>query len=722
MPAWADSCHNSVARAQGRPSIGLVLGGGGARGAAHVGVLKVLEELHVPVDCIAGTSMGAIVGGLYAAGYSPAEIEQQLSAIDWDNIFDDSPPRPERPFRRKRDDDDYLIKKSAGYKNGKIELPLGWVHGQKFDLELSRLTLKVSGIHDFDNLSIPFRAVATDLETGEAVILGSGNLARSIRASMSVPGAFDAVVIDNRLLVDGYVADNLPIDVIRDMGAQIVIAVDVGTSPLSRDNIKSMLDVISQLSTILSKRNVDQQLSTLRKGDVLIRPDLGKFSVSAFNKSEKAIMIGEEAARQARNDLKILSLSPAAYQQYVASRESGALESPTVKFVHFDNKSSIGNDVLHEQFKGLIGKPLDVKQLAYSIDQVYGWNIYQNVRYDLVTENGEHGLLVHVKEKSWGPNYLQFGMALATDLNGDSSWNIGASLLKTALNRRAGEARFAAQIGDSPLVLAELYQPLDAGLRYFVNPRAFYDDRSFGRFEGGDEVEEFRVQRYGLDFSAGRVLGRWGEVRFGLRRYAGEAKVRIGSPATPDFNFDNAEFYARLSYDTLDNRNWPREGILGKWEWIESMKSLGADNNFSQSVLKINGAQSWGNNTIFGGVEFDYTADGTAPVQNRFRIGGFTSLSGFIQDQLSGQHVLLLSSGYYRQLGSFQSVPIYAGFTLEYGNVYEKRGDISLSPGNALLGGSLFLGLDTILGPIYMGYGHAEHGNNSVYLYLGRIF
>ena len=721
-PVLADSCNSAMAKSQGRPSIGLVLGGGGARGAAHVGVLKVLEEMHIPVDCIAGTSMGAIVGGLYAADHSPEEIQRELAAIDWGHIFDDLPPRPERPFRRKRDDDNYLVKKSAGYKNGKILLPLGWVHGQKFDMELSRLTRSVSDIHDYDNLPTPFRAVATDLETGEAVVMGSGNLARSIRASMSIPGAFDAVEINGRLLVDGFVADNLPIDVVRDMGAQVVIAVDVGTPPLTRDQIKTMLDVISQLSTILSRRNVDEQLKTLHKGDILIKPELGKLSTDDFKKSDKAIEIGEEAARSVRTELASFSVTPQAYRQYASRREIRTPEIPNIAFVRFDNQSSIGDAVLFEQFKGLVGKPLDQKALNYSIDQVYGWNIYQNVRYDIITENGEQGLLVHVKEKSWGPNYLQFGIALATDLNGNSSWNIGASLLKTGLNRRAGEVRFAAQIGDSPLVLAEYYQPLDAGLRYFVNPAVFYDDRSFGRFAGGNQVEEYRVQRYGLDFAAGRVLGRWGEVRLGIRRYAGDADVRIGDPATPDFNFDSAEFYARLSYDTLDNRNWPHEGILAKWEWIESMKSLGADTDFSQSLLRIHSAYSWAGNTVFGGVQFDYTADGTAPVQNRFRIGGFTSLSGFTQDQLSGQQVLLLRSGYYRQLGDFQSVPIYAGLTLEYGNVYENRGDISLAPSNALLGGGVFLGLDRILGPIYLGYGHAEQGNNSVYLYLGRIF
>jgi len=331
-------------------------------------------------------------------------------------------------------------------------------------------------------------------------------------------------------------------------------------------------------------------------------------------------------------------------------------------------------------------------------------------------------LLVHVKEKSWGPNYLQLGLVLSTDLEGDSTWELGVSLLKTALNRRAGELRLAAQIGDSPLALAEFYQPLDVGLRYFITPQLFFDSRSFSRFEGGEEIEEVRVKRYGGGLAAGRVLGRWGEIRVGLRRYAGDGEVRIGDPATSDFDFDSAEAYLRFYYDTLDNRNWPRSGAIGSLEWIESVESLGADSDFSQLLSTGGLAHSWERNTFFGSFEFDYTADGVAPVQNRFRTGGFTKLSGFTQDQLSGQQALLLRSGYYRHLGNVKWLPAYAGVSLEYGNVYEDRDDISLAPGDALLAGSVFLAVDTVLGPVYLAYGHAERGNDSIYLYLGRLF
>ncbi len=731
MSVWASLCPNTVlaapcdlsgAQAQGRPRIGLVLGGGGARGAAHVGVLEVLEEMRVPIDCIAGNSMGAIVGGLYAAGLSPEEIGREMREMDWDDVLDDKPPRPEQQFRRKRDDDNYLIKKYVGYEAGKLELPLGYIQGQKFDGELARLTQHVSAVKNFDQLPIPFRAVATDIETGKAVVLSSGNLARAIRASMAVPGAFDAVEIDGRLLVDGLVSNNVPLDVAREMGADVVIVVDVGTPLMKREEITDVLAVIGQVSNILSQRNVEAQLRTLRDTDVLIEPDLGDLSTSDFKRAADAIAIGEKAADAARGRLARLSIAVAGFERYVARRPVPSREPPTVAFVRIDAQTKIGEDVLAHPFQPLIGKPLDQKALRKSIEELYGWNIFESVRYEIVEEGASKGLLIHVKEKSWGPNYVQLGIALASNFEGDSTWDIGVSLLKTALNRRAGELRLAAQIGNSPLAFAEFYQPLGVGLRYFINPQLLYDSRSISRFEGGEEVEEFRVHRYGGGLAAGRVLGHWGELRVGLRRFAGEADLRIGDPTTPDFDFDSAEAFLRLTYDTLDNRNFPHSGALAQWEWIESVEALGADSDFSQSLLNAGIAHSWGRNTVVAGGRFNYTADGAAPIQNRFRSGGFFNLSGFVQDQLSGQQELLLRAAYYRRLGNIEWLPAYAGLTLEYGNVFEDRDDISLSPEDALLAGSVFLGLDTVLGPVYLGYGHAEQGNDSVYLFLGRLF
>jgi NTE family protein len=724
-------CQRSVGDS-GRPSVGLVLGGGGARGAAHVGVLRVLEEMHVRIDCIAGTSMGAIVGGLYASGLRADQIAQELETINWAQILDDTPPRPARPFRRKRDDDNYLVKQQIGLHDGDLRLPLGAVQGQKFDIELSRLTEHVADIDDFDKLGIPFRAVATDIETGEAVVLASGSLERSIHASMAVPGAFEAVTIGDHLLVDGFVSNNLPINVVRDMGADIIIAVDVGSSLKKREEITGMVALIGQVSNILSRQNVDAQIKTLRETDILVRPQLGNFSTSNFNDAGKAIALGEAAADAARaefrakgHDRLIAAREIAAEDRdpaTVAGEIGGSSGPVTIAFIEIENDSAIGEEVLLDPFKSLIGKPFDRETLVEGLAKLYGWEVFQSVRYDIVRKDGAHGLRITVVEKAWGPDYLQLGVALASDMEGGGTWNIGASLLKTALNERAGEMRLAGQIGDSPLVLLDYYQPLDVALNYFFETSLSYGSYNVGVYSRDTLREELRLFSYAATAALGRVVGDWGEARLGIRRYFGTSEIRIGDSDRPDEDFDGAQVFARLSYDTLDNRNFPRTGTLARWEWIESVRALDADVDYTQSSFEAQTARTRGRDTLIGAIRFDKTTDGRAPAEARFRAGGFTSLSGFEQNQLDGQHVLLLKLAYYRRLNDFKFLPLFAGVTLEYGNVFERRGDISLDSADALGAGSVFLGMDTVLGPVYFSYGHAERGHDSVYLYLGRLF
>jgi NTE family protein len=518
------------------------------------------------------------------------------------------------------------------------------------------------------------------------------------------------------------VANNVRVDVGRAIGADVLIVVNVGTPKMKRTQIKSALDVLNQMSNILSDRNVEIQLESLREQDILIMPELGDLSTSDFKRAPDAIAIGLEAASESRGRLAAMSYPASNRGTEIAKRQRALSTSPVIEFVKVENHSKLDDTVLTNPFEPLIGKQLDYATLRRSVEELYGWNIFESVRYEVIREDGRQGLLLHVTEKSWGPNYVQLGMNLATDFDGDSSWNIGASVLKTALNRYAGELRLAGQIGDSPLAFAEFYQPFRRDLRYFISPQVAFEARDFRRFDGDEEVESYRARRYGGRLAGGRVLGRWGELRLGMSRFSGTAEKRFGNPPARDNDFEDADAFVRLTYDTLDDRNWPSQGVLAQWDWIESLESLGADSNFTQSNLLISGARSWGRHTLLGGVRATYTADGNAPVSYLVRSGGFFNLSGFTQDQFAGQHEVLLRAGYYQRLGDVQWLPAYAGFSIEYGNVYQDRGDISLAPSDALAAGSVFVGVDTILGPIYLSYGHAEQGNNSVYLFLGRLF
>ncbi len=319
-----------------RPKVGLVLSGGGALGIAHVGVLKVLEELRVPVHCVAGNSMGAIIGGTFAAGYTPQEIEDVLLAIRWSDLLDDRPDRRRVPFRRKQDDLTFLSRVEVGFNHGRFQLPSALVEGQKLNFLLQALTIHTVGLESFDDLPVPFRAVATDLETGEEVILDHGDLALAIRASMAVPGVFSPVEINGQLLVDGGLVNNLPVDQGRALGADVVIAVDVGEPLRTREQLESLSGVTRQVLRMMTARNVARQTPD---ADLVIHPAVEEFATSDFNKAEEMIVRGEQAARRVAEELRRFAVSDDEYARYKERFQIRDLSEPTVTSIQVASES-----------------------------------------------------------------------------------------------------------------------------------------------------------------------------------------------------------------------------------------------------------------------------------------------------------------------------------------------------------------------------------------------
>jgi NTE family protein len=703
-----------------RPKIGLVLAGGGAKGAAHVGVLKVLEEMKIPIDFVVGTSMGSIVGGLYASGMRPQDIEREIQNIDWEDVFIDAPNREDRSFRRKQDDALYVFKAKPGFSDGKIKLPLAYVHGQKFDLQLNRLTLPVTQIKDFDQLPIPYRAVATDLETGKEVILKSGNLARSLRASMAVPGAFDPVDIDGRLLVDGGLANNVPVSVARAMGADIIIVSDLGSEMLTREQITGALDVAGQLVNFLFALNSEAQLKSLGPQDVFITSKLGDIGAGSFDRITEAMPIGEQAARQATASLRRYSMSPDAYARHLAARGQPKAETPTVAFIRYDNQSKLSEEVISSHITAKPGEPLNITQLENDIQQIYGLEIFESVRYEVVEEDGKTGVVIQAREKPWGPSYLQAGMITSMNFEGDAPFRLGLTYTLTQINALNGELRIGGQIGDEPGIFGEIFQPLDPAARYYVSGRAGYLTRNINLFDSaGNNVAQARASGYVLDLAAGRQFGTWGELRLGYHREGGNIEMGIGVP-TPDQDFDTGLFYARLTDDKLDSVYFPTKGHIGQVEWRMSRENFGADTDFDQVDLSYSQAYSWERNTLFGGLTLRATLDDNAPIQSLYRTGGFLRLSGLNQDELTGQQAGLARLIYLRRINDIQFFKAYAGASLELGNVWQDFNDISF--GDTIFAGSAFIGADTPIGPIYLGYGQTNTGNGSLYLYLGPLF
>lgn len=334
-----------------RPSIGLVLSGGGARGAAHIGVIKVLEELRIPIDFIAGTSMGSIIGGLYAAGISPEEMEREILAIDWQDAFRDSPAREDLEYRRKFNDSAFLVRFQLGYRDGRFRLPKGFSSGQKLELILHRLTLRVNDVEDFDKLPIPFRAITTDMETGELVVLDSGKLYMAMRASMSVPGAFAPVEVQGRQLIDGGLISNLPIDVMQEIGPDIIIAVDISSPYSDPESIDSFLGVTDQVLRIMTRNNTDREILHIGPQDILITPELGDMSAADFAGAGEAVRIGEESARQAAIALQSLSVSETEYAGYLDSQRMGDWDPPLVESIIIENESYVSDEIIERRMK-----------------------------------------------------------------------------------------------------------------------------------------------------------------------------------------------------------------------------------------------------------------------------------------------------------------------------------------------------------------------------------
>jgi NTE family protein len=709
-----------------RPRIGLVLSGGGARGLAHVGVIAVLEEMKIPIDYVAGTSMGAIVGGFYAAGMSAAQMEKLVTSMEWNDAFRDKPPASELSFRRKQDAADYLLNFDLGYKDGKFAIPKGLLQGQNLNLMLKTWLIHVEGMDDFDKLNIPFRAVATDIETGDPVVLGKGDLVAALRASMSIPGVFAPVEIDGRMLVDGGVANNLPIDVVRKMGADIVIAVDISTHLSARNQLTSSVEITSQLTSIMIQRNTAAQKKTLRESDILIQPDLGTITTGDFFRTGEAVVVGRKSAESLRAVLLPLAVDDKEFLAYLQTQRALEADMPEIDAIEVTNKTSLPTGLIDAHIDMKPGGKLSMTELKRTIDQIYGIDMFERVDFFLRKKDKSSAIVIEPLEKSWGPNYFRFGLGLEDNFKGASSYALTAQFTKTAINSRAGEWRSEVRIGESPRFFTEIYQPLDYALRYFVAASAQYNVKSINDYNvQGDIDRQYRAASFQGGLDAGRELGNWGEIRVGLRREHGTVKILVGDHSLGEDPYDRASVFASLAYSTLDNYVFPLRGTNASVAWEYQIKKLGSDIEVQALGVNWMTALTWGRYTFLPAVDIRTTLDNDElEVQDTFPLGGFLRLSGYSTDELYGRHVGLARLVAYREMGSAGmgalKMPLYIGVSGEAGNVWNKRADINFE--SLIWAGSIFVGTKTYLGPIYLAYGQAQRGHSSFYLYLGQRF
>ena len=706
-----------------RERVGLVLSGGAARGLAHIGVLKALEEQGVMIDAIAGTSMGAVVGGLYAAGYSVSELEQLATELDWQQALSDAPPRADIPFRRKQDDRDFLVKQKLSFRDdGSLGLPLGLLQGQNLALLLEKLFARAGAVEDFDQLPIPFRAVAADIATGETVVFADGHLALAIRASMSIPAVLTPVEVDGQLLVDGGISNNIPVDIAREMGVDRVIVVDIGSPLATTESLQTVFNILNQSVALLTRRNSEAQLATLQPHDILIQPPLTGFGITDFARAEGMMDAGYRATHALQWRLAEVA-QPLPAEQKLSSNTKKKTKTPLITSVRINNSSQVGDEVIRYYIRQPLNEPLDIDKLQKDMGTLYGLEYFDRVEYRLQPELGGNALVISATDKRTGTDYLRLGLNLSDDLRGDNAFNIGASFRMNGINRLGAEWLSRVQLGDNQELYTEFYQPLDVGSRYFVSPWLHGQVRNIRFTEDSDPIAEYRLQRVRYGFNVGRQISTNAEIRFGLGSGWGNADVRIGDRDLPDFSFKEGYYQLQYAFDSLDNVNFPRSGNELRVSALQHATELGSDERYRQWLIELNKPFNRGAHTVIVGGRYARTLDATQVVTSSYQIGGAQKLSGYREDALAGQNVSIGRFIYYRQLTPVSSfslgMPVYAGLSLERGRVWNQSNDLDSGYINAM---SVFVAVDTPIGPLNFSYGFNDDSESALYLNLGRSF
>ncbi|MBK8285752.1 MAG: patatin-like phospholipase family protein [Ahniella sp.] len=709
----------------GRPRIGLCLSGGGARGGAHVGVLRVLEELRIPVDYVCGTSIGSIIGGLYASGYSPQELDSVIVNVDWETIFQDAPPHQDLEYRRKEEERLPYFGIEIGVSRRRLRGASGMVAGQKLNFLLRRLTLSTTGVRSFDALPIPFRAVAVDLADGTMVVLDHGDIAEAMRASMAIPGAFTPFEIDDRLLVDGGLVRNLPYDVVRSMGADAVIGVDVGTPASELGKDPTFLNVAWRALDLSTKANAVVSRDQFTENDVLLVPDLAGVSMVSFPLMNLAANRGEAAARADIERLRRFSVGEDEYAAWRAAHRAGRrVADIRVADVRVTSVGRNDSRRVRRRVETRPGAPLDLDVLRDDLNRIYRLGEFELVDFHLEPRDDRAAadLVIAAHEKSWGPDYLRFGLSLADNFDGNASYRILLYHRRAALNSRGAEWRNQVSFGDLLAVESEFYQPLTYTGHWFIAPRLQFtrDKRRTFPVPGVGAVADGWIWQGACDL--GRTFSIWGEMRLGL--YRGHVTGDLPDVADwPRISEEVGGVEFQIAFDRLDRVVFPRSGWSASTGIRLSRTGLCADRTYDRGAARLRGAATTGRTTFLGICDAGTSFGSTLPQYDQFELGGFSRLSGFEPRELQGNDFALLVTGFYHEI--LRLAPplggsVFVGLLGEAGNTwlhpaYPSRHDLRF-------GAAAFIGAETFLGPAYLGYGWTEGGDDALSFCLGPVF
>ncbi len=708
--------------ARTRPKIGLALEGGGALGLAHIGVLEWLEVNHIPVDYIAGTSMGGLIGGFYATGTSPRELRKLVADLDWDAMASPGAPYGDLTFRRKEDQRAYPNSLVLGLREG-ATLPAGLSAGQQISLLIARQTLAYSNVKDFDALPIPFRSVATDLVSGKEVTFRDGPLAEALRATMSLPGVFSPVRVGDHVYVDGGLVDNLPTDAVRQMGAEIVIAVHLKTKTAKAKDIQSIVGVLGRsIDTVVA----ENELRGMEGADLMITVDLAEFDSTDYKKNAAIVAKGLEAGRSKSRVLGPYALDDAAWAEHLSEREARQIKSvPAPQFVAVQGTNATAAKNIERHLRGYAGKPIETSKLEGELTRLTGAGRLDRAGYRLTKRDGRDGLLIDVHEKGYAPPTIQPGFELDGSESGAVDFTLGARLTFLDVGGYRSEWRTDFVLGSQYGVHTEYFHPFTARSKWFVAPEAAASNSSFKIYANNDPQAEYRVNRAVIGADIGYAFSCFTELRAGYEVGLFSNKQRIGAPLLATVNGQRSGTRLRYVTDWTDDPIIPRRGVRieSSFHWYDT--SPGAAEAFPMLETRIGYFQPISRPaSVFlisaGGTTFGAQQTGLP----QFFLGGPERLGAYGQNEFRGNQYFLFQAGYLRDLvvlPPFVGKKVYFTVQYEVGKMYgtgNAGGIVSKLPDD-FSGGVL---AETAFGPIFVGGSVGDSGHRKWFFRLGRVF
>lgn len=696
--------------------VGLVLGGGGARGAAHIGVLQVLAEQRIAVACVAGTSMGALVAGAYAQGVSPDEMAKAMARANWRDMFIDSPKVTEFSPRSRSIARAYLPSFEFGVTDkGPVALP-SVINGQKIKLFFNELIHAEKGDPHIEALKIPLSLVATDLVSGEKVSFRQGSLSYAMRASMSVPGVMSPVNYAGTRLVDGGLVDNVPIDEVMSLcQPDVVIAVNVGSPLFKANEIDSLLSVAGQMVNILTEQNVTRSLTLLKPTDVYIKPELDGITSGDFEKHVDAIARGRRAAEQMLPALSKLSSSADRYEAWWASVQSTTTDGKVVDAIDVAELKRVQSNSVSARFERYVGHPIEPAQLNEDLMKTYGQGDFDAVDYSLTTIREKNVLRIAPSEKAFGPDFLRAGFNLDSVLGKRATYNLRVAYNKTWINPLGGEVLVGGQLGNNPKAFAEWYQPLEDTRTWFLQTGVYTQRDPLEAYQNNRAQASFTVDESRYELMAGANLATIGSVQLGRVEKSSHIDLETGNYPIVSQSKRFGGWAAKLDLDQFDRLFVPTHGWSAKGNYF-----VAQDQSYAKSDIDLRVAENWRPYVVHGRLYSAKPIKGDVPVYDSYALGGFLNLSGYARNQVVGQSVDYSSMRVERVLGS---LPIglrgdmRAGVALEYGKVGQRYTE---TEGSGLMRSvAVYLGGETPLGPLYIGVGKSPGGTLNTYLFLG---